>query len=137
VLRAVGDDTAVMADEIFGPVLPVVDVDGVGDAIARVNAGDKPLALYVFTSSRATSDRVLASTSSGGACVNHVVYQVAAPALPFGGVGPSGMGAYHGRAGFETFSHRRPVLSKPTWVDPPVAYPPFTDTKRRIIRRFL
>ena len=137
VLRGVGDDTAVMADEIFGPVLPVVDVDGVGDAIARVNAGDKPLALYVFTSSRATADRVLASTSSGGACVNHVVYQVAAPALPFGGVGPSGMGAYHGRAGFETFSHRRSVLSKPTWIDPPVAYPPFTDLKRRVIRRFL
>lgn len=137
VLRSVDPDSAVMNDEIFGPVLPIVAVNGVGDAIARVNANDKPLALYVFTRSRPTADRVLSSTSSGGACVNHVVYHVAAPQLPFGGVGPSGMGAYHGRAGFEVFSHRRSVLTKPTWVDPPVAYPPFTSLKKKIIKRFL
>jgi aldehyde dehydrogenase (NAD+) len=126
-----------MTDEIFGPVLPIVAVDDVEAAIAHVNAHDKPLALYVFSRSRATSDHVLAATSSGGVCVNHVVYHVAAPGLPFGGVGPSGMGAYHGRAGFETFSHRRSVLSKPTAIDPPVAYPPFTEAKKRLIRRFL
>ena len=137
VLRSVHPDAAVMNDEIFGPVLPIVAVNGIGEAIARVNANDKPLALYVFTRSRPTADRVLSSTSSGGACVNHVVYHVTAPQLPFGGVGPSGMGAYHGRAGFEAFSHRRSVLSKPTWVDPPVAYPPFTSLKKGLIRRFL
>ena len=137
VLGDVPADAAVMADEIFGPVLPLVPVDGVEAAIAHVNANDKPLALYVFSRSRATADHVLASTSSGGACVNHVVYQVAAPQLPFGGVGPSGMGAYHGRTGFETFSHRRSVLSKPTRIDPPVAYPPFTAAKQKLIRRFL
>jgi aldehyde dehydrogenase (NAD+) len=137
VLRSVEPDAAVMTDEIFGPVLPIVAVNGIGDAIDRVNAGDKPLALYVFTKSRPTADRVLTSTSSGGACVNHVVYHVTAPQLPFGGVGPSGMGAYHGKAGFEVFSHRRSVLTKPTWVDPPVAYPPFTARKKSLIKRFL
>ena len=137
VLRDVTPGAAVMTDEIFGPVLPIVAVDDVEAAIAHVNADDKPLALYVFSRSRATADRVLTATSSGGACVNHVVYQVAAPQLPFGGVGPSGMGAYHGRAGFETFSHRRSVLSKPTRIDPPVAYPPFTAAKEKLIRRFL
>jgi aldehyde dehydrogenase (NAD+) len=137
VLGDVPADAAVMADEIFGPVLPIVGVDGVEEAIAHVNANDKPLALYVFSRSRDTADRVLASTSSGGACVNHVVYQVAAPQLPFGGVGASGMGAYHGRTGFETFSHRRSVLRKPTRIDPPVAYPPFTAAKEKLIRRFL
>lgn len=137
VLRDVAPGASVMTDEIFGPILPVIPVDGVGEAIAHVNADDKPLALYVFSRSRATTERVLASTSSGGACINHVVYHVAAPQLPFGGVGPSGMGAYHGRAGFETFSHRRSVLAKPLRIDPPVAYPPFTDTKKKLIRRFL
>jgi aldehyde dehydrogenase (NAD+) len=137
VMRAVAPDAPVMTDEIFGPILPIVAVDGVDDAIAQVNAKDKPLALYVFSSSKRTVERVLGSTSSGGACVNHVVYHVAAPELPFGGVGPSGMGAYHGRAGFDTFSHRRSVLSKPTKPDVPFAYPPFTDRKRKLIRRFL
>jgi len=137
VLTGLAPGASVMADEIFGPVLPIVGVDGVDEAITRVNADDKPLALYVFSRSRATADHVLTATSSGGACVNHVVYQVAAPQLPFGGVGPSGMGAYHGRSGFETFSHRRSVLSKPTRLDPPVAYPPFTAAKEKLIRRFL
>jgi acyl-CoA reductase-like NAD-dependent aldehyde dehydrogenase len=137
VLRDVAPDASVMAEEIFGPILPIVPVDGVGGAIAHVNADDKPLALYVFSRSRATAERVLSSTSSGGACVNHVVYQVAAPQLPFGGVGPSGMGAYHGRAGFEAFSHRRSVLTKSRLIDPPVAYPPFTEAKKKLIRRFM
>jgi aldehyde dehydrogenase (NAD+) len=112
-------------------------VDSVADAIGRVNAADRPLALYVFSRSRSAVDRVLAETTSGGACVNHVIYQVTAPQLPFGGVGPSGMGAYHGRTGFDTFSHQRPVMHKAAWADPPVAYPPFTDLKKSIIRRFL
>jgi aldehyde dehydrogenase (NAD+) len=137
VLRNVAPDAAVMTDEIFGPVLPIVAVDGVEDAIQQVNMRDKPLALYVFSTSKATTQRVLDQTSSGGACVNHVVYHVAAPQLPFGGVGPSGMGAYHGRSGFETFSHRRSVLTKPLRPDVPFAYPPFTGTKRKLIRRFL
>jgi aldehyde dehydrogenase (NAD+) len=137
VLRNVTPGSPVLTEEIFGPILPIVEVDDAGDAIARINAGDKPLALYVFTRSRATAERVVSATSSGGVCVNHVVLHVTVPELPFGGVGASGMGAYHGRAGFETFSHRRSVLTKPTWADPKLLYPPFSDRARRLIRRLL
>ena len=126
-----------MAEEIFGPVLPVVRVASIDQAIDAVNSRPKPLALYVLTSSNATADRVIASTSSGGACVNHVVVHVLPESLPFGGVGPSGMGAYHGRAGFDAFSHRRTVLRKPTRPDPAMLYPPYTKAKESLIRRVL
>ena len=130
-------DSPLMAEEIFGPVLPVVRVASIDQAIDAVNSRPKPLALYVFTSSNATADRVIASTSSGGACVNHVVVHVLPESLPFGGVGPSGMGAYHGRAGFDAFSHRRTVLRKPTRPDPAMLYPPYTKAKESLIRRVL
>ena len=111
-----------MGEEIFGPILPVLAVDDVDEAVAFVNQRDKPLALYVFGGQAAT-DRVVERTSAGGVCVNHAVLQVAVPELPFGGVGESGIGAYHGRAGFERFSHLKPVLSKPVRPDPPVLVP--------------
>ncbi len=107
ILTGVSPDAAVMGEEIFGPILPVIAVDDVDAAIRQVNSGDKPLALYVFSDDDAVVDHVLAHTSSGGACVNGVVFQVTVSDLPFGGVGGSGMGAYHGRHGFDTFSHRR------------------------------
>jgi aldehyde dehydrogenase (NAD+) len=123
-----------MGEEIFGPILPVRSVPDVDAAIAEVRDGDKPLALYAFTGSDATAERILAGTSSGGACVNGTILHLGVPELPFGGVGESGMGSYHGRWGFETFTHRRSVLRKPTWVDPSVGYPPYTGWKRRLIR---
>jgi len=137
VLQEVRDDAPVLQDEIFGPILPVVPVDDIGAAIAYVNEHEKPLALYVFTRSGATRDRVLAETTSGGAAVNATMYHVAVPGLPFGGTGPSGMGAYHGKASFETFSHAKSVLRKATKPDPALAYPPYTSRKDRLIRRFL
>ncbi|MGI8796999.1 MAG: aldehyde dehydrogenase family protein [Acidimicrobiia bacterium] len=137
VLRNVAPDSAVMAEEIFGPVLPVLPVTDVDEAIEFVNQRDRPLALYVFSGSSDTHDEVLTRTSSGGAGINATVLHVAIPDLPFGGVGASGMGAYHGRAGFETFSHRRGILAKSTRVDPAFAYPPYTKRKQRILRRFL
>jgi aldehyde dehydrogenase (NAD+) len=137
VLREVALDAPVMAEEIFGPVLPVLPVADVNEAIDFVNERDRPLALYVFSGSSDTQDRVLTHTTSGGAGLNATVLQVAVPDLPFGGVGPSGMGAYHGRAGFETFSHRKGVLTKSTRVDPAFAYPPYTKRKQKILRRFL
>jgi len=137
VLQDVRDDAPVLQDEIFGPILPVLPVDDVGAAISHVNERDKPLALYVFTGSQATRDRVLAETSSGGAGVNATMYHVAVPGLPFGGIGPSGMGAYHGKDSFDTFSHRKSVLRKPPKPDPALAYPPYTKQKDRLIRRFL
>jgi aldehyde dehydrogenase (NAD+) len=137
VLQRVREDAPVLQDEIFGPILPVVPVDDVDAAVAYVNAHEKPLALYLFTRSHATRDRVLEQTTSGGVAVNATMYQVAVPGLPFGGVGPSGMGAYHGKASFDTFSHAKSVLRKPGKPDPALADPPYTATKDRLIRRFL
>jgi aldehyde dehydrogenase (NAD+) len=122
--------------EIFGPVLPIVSVDSLDEAIGRINAGDKPLALYLFTSSRDTERRVLDEVSNGGTVINHLIYHVLAPGLPFGGVGTSGSGAYHGRWGFETFSHRKAVLRKPAKPDPSFVYPPYNAVKERILRAF-
>lgn len=137
VLRDVDPDGSLMRDEIFGPILPVVAVDGVDDAIDVVNRGDRPLALYVFSGSEAINERVLAETSSGGACVNGTMMHLAVPDLPFGGVGASGFGAYHGKAGFDTFSHEKSVLTRSTRLDTPLAYPPFTRAKEWLVRRFL
>jgi aldehyde dehydrogenase (NAD+) len=137
VLRDVAPDAAIMQDEIFGPVLPVIPVTDIDEAVAFVNERDKPLALYVFTGSGDTQRRVIDSTSSGGAAVNSTMFHVAVPGLPFGGVGPSGMGSYHGKASFDTFTHRKSVLRKTTRPDPDLAYPPYTKRKDKLLRRFL
>ena len=135
ILRGVSPEALLMEEEIFGPVLPVIAVDDVDAAIEFVNARPKPLSLYVFSEDRAASRRVLARTSSGSACVNTCVIQLAVPELPFGGVGASGMGAYHGRNGFETFSHRKSVLEKPTGFEPPLQYPPYSRFRQWVLRR--
>ncbi|WP_460841638.1 aldehyde dehydrogenase family protein [Nocardioides marmoraquaticus] len=127
-------ESPVMQEEIFGPVLPVVTVGSINDAVAHVNDEPRPLALYLFTSCRATARSVLRRTSSGAAVVNHLMYHLLVNDLPFGGVGASGMGAYHGRWSFDTFSHHRAVLRKPTWPDRSAAYPPYTAVKTRILR---
>jgi acyl-CoA reductase-like NAD-dependent aldehyde dehydrogenase len=113
-----------MQEEIFGPILPVVEFDDLDAALAVLRGQPTPLALYVFTKNRATEARVLAATRSGGACVNDVVSHMIGAGLPFGGLGESGMGAYHGRAGFAAFSHQRAVLRRATWLDTPFRYPP-------------
>ncbi|MGH9123419.1 MAG: aldehyde dehydrogenase family protein [Acidimicrobiales bacterium] len=134
IVRDASWEEPMMADEIFGPILPVIAVPDVETAIEQVNAHPKPLALYVFSRRRAIAERVIERTSSGGACINGTVLQIATTGLPFGGVGASGMGAYHGRYGFDTFSHRKGVLDRATWFDPLFAYPPYTKTKDRILR---
>ncbi len=110
VLADVGPDAAIMADEIFGPILPIVAYDGLDEAIAFVRARPKPLALYAFGRDRRAIRRLLAETSSGSACVNNLIVQIVNPELPFGGVGMSGTGNYHGYYGFRTFSHERNVM---------------------------
>lgn len=137
VLEDVALDASVMADEIFGPLLPIIPVSGVDEAIGFVNARAHPLALYLFARSDAVRERVLTGTTSGGVGVNATVLQTAVPGLPFGGVGASGMGAYHGRSSFETFSHRKSVLAKSTRVDPRLGYPPYGRRKERWLRRLL
>ncbi|AFJ34642.1 aldehyde dehydrogenase family protein [Mycobacterium sp. MOTT36Y] len=124
----------VMADEIFGPLLPIITYRSVDQAVDFVNGRPKPLALYVFGSGRASRglvDRI----PSGGAVINHVAMHCLVPSLPFGGVGASGMGAYHGRWGFETLSHRRAVLSKTAKPDPRLVYPPYSRLALNIMRR--
>ncbi|WP_245818894.1 aldehyde dehydrogenase family protein [Haloechinothrix alba] len=129
-------DSPVMAGEIFGPLLPVLSVGSLDEAIDFIKARPKPLAAYLFSKSVEERERVLAETSSGGVVVNHVAMHCLEPNLPFGGVGESGMGAYHGRWGFEALSHRKAVLAKPARPDPSLAYPPYTPLKLKLMRRF-
>jgi aldehyde dehydrogenase (NAD+) len=128
-------DSDLMREEIFGPVLPLVTVDSMDDAIEHVLQGPKPLAVYLFSENRADEARVLAEISNGGTVVNHLMYHLLVPGLPFGGVGNSGTGAYHGEWGFQTFSHRKAVMRKPTRPDPSIAYPPYTKIKEAIMRK--
>jgi aldehyde dehydrogenase (NAD+) len=126
-----------MTEEIFGPILPILTVDSIDEAVEFVNDRAKPLALYAFTGSSRTEQTIVDATSSGGVCVNHVMMHFLVPELPFGGVGPSGLGSYHGRAGFDELSHAKPVLRRSVRPDPSLVYPPFTAAKERIIRRIL
>ncbi len=128
-------DSAIMEEEIFGPLLPILAVDDIDEAIAFVRSRPKPLALYVFSSDQETIDRTLAETSSGGVTVNHTLLHLSVPDLPFGGVGPSGMGAYHGQAGFEAFSHLKSVYTRPIKPDFSLLYPPYTKLKQWLLRR--
>jgi aldehyde dehydrogenase (NAD+) len=124
----------VMADEIFGPILPVLTVDSLDSAAEFVNSRPKPLALYLFTS-RVVAQGLIDRIPSGGAVVNHVAMHCMVPQLPFGGVGASGMGAYHGRWGFEAMSHRRSVLAKRARPDLRVVYPPYSDRAIGVMRK--
>ncbi|MCC6436741.1 MAG: aldehyde dehydrogenase family protein [Acidimicrobiales bacterium] len=133
VLAGVSPAAAVMQEEIFGPILPVLAVAGVRQAVEFIAERPHPLALYVF-GDRATAEEVIGSTTSGGAAVNATMLHLAVPDLPFGGVGPSGTGAYHGEAGFLRFSHRRSVLDRGVRPDPPVLYPPYRRWKRKLLR---
>jgi aldehyde dehydrogenase (NAD+) len=137
IVRGAAQDAPLMQEEIFGPILPVISVPDVDAAISFVNSRPKPLSLYVFSKDGSTAKRVIDRTSSGSACINTCVVQLAVPELPFGGVGDSGMGAYHGRQGFDTFSHLKSVLDKPTKPDPPLLYPPYTKTRTTMLRRLM
>ncbi|WP_176554714.1 aldehyde dehydrogenase family protein [Georgenia sp. 311] len=138
VLTDVAPDSPVMAEEIFGPVLPIVPVADLDAAIAHVRAGDKPLALYAFTADATVQDRLVRETSSGAVGLDVPLVHAAVPALPFGGVGPSGMGAYHGEASVRTFSHAKPVVRKPLRPETlGMVRPPFTAARRALARRIL
>jgi aldehyde dehydrogenase (NAD+) len=137
VLADLNWDDAVMEEEIFGPVLPVLSYSRLDDALSELNRRDKPLALYVYSVDEELIERVISGTSSGSVCVNHNAVQLAVPGLPFGGVGASGIGAYHGRAGFDTFSHAKGVLRRPQRGELPLMYPPYTRVKRWLLRKFV
>lgn len=124
-IESVGPEDPIMQEEIFGPLLPVLTFESTDEAIAFVNARPKPLALYYFSENREQQQRMLAYTSSGGGCINETVMHTANHHMPFGGVGTSGMGGYHGWYSYDAFSHRRGILTKPTWIDLPLRYAPY------------
>ena len=130
-------DDAVMQEEIFGPILPVLTYDTLDEAISCINARPKPLALYIFSNSPDVQEQVLGSTSSGGACINDTVMHVGVDTLPFGGVGDSGIGAYHGKYTFDTFSHYKSVLKKGVWLDLKWRYAPYTEAGLKQIRKLV
>ena len=138
VLTEVNRSDDVMAQEIFGPILPIVTVTGLDDAIAYIRSGDKPLALYAFTDDKTARRRFLTETSSGAVGFGVTVAQLSIPGLPFGGVGESGTGSYHGKRSLETFSHEKAVLSKPLSPDTlQLVYPPYTPKRSSFIRGLL
>ena len=137
VLADVDMSSALMSEEIFGPLLPIVPVPSVDMAIEAVNNRPHPLALYVFSEKERVIEDVLARTTAGGVTVNGTIMHLTNPHLPFGGVGESGMGGYRGQAGVRLFQHMKPVLARSTKVDPSLAYPPYTARKAKIFRKVL
>ncbi len=135
VLTGVTRDSAVMQEEIFGPVLPVLRIEDLESAIRFIRKGDKPLAAYIFTKNTASEARFLEMVSCGSACVNDTMMFMTVEELPFGGVGPSGMGNYSGEYGFRTFSHMKAVMKRGWWPDLAVRYAPFTDRKFKLLRK--
>jgi aldehyde dehydrogenase (NAD+) len=135
VLTNVSTNSTVMQEEIFGPVLPIVRVDDLDAAIHFIRSGDKPLASYIFTKDKASESRFLEVVSSGSACVNDCMMFMTVHELPFGGVGPSGMGHYSGEHGFKTFSHFKSVMRRGWWPDLALRYAPYTDKKFSLLRK--
>ena len=130
-------EDAVMQEEIFGPVLPALTFESIDEVIDTINGRDKPLALYLFTENKIVVDAVTSRCTYGGGCVNDTIIHLATSNMGFGGVGESGMGAYHGKTGFDTFTHYKSIVDKKTWLDLPMRYQPYTKLNTKLIRMFL
>ena len=137
VLNNITWDDAVMGEEIFGPLLPILTFDTLDEALDTVESHPHPLALYFFSEDKAAQKKVLDTCRFGGGCINDTIIHLATSDMPFGGVGESGMGSYHGRVGFETFSHYRSIVDKKTWMDLPIRYQKYTRLKEKMMRIFL
>ena len=130
-------DDKVMEDEIFGQVLPVLEFENLETVITHINSKPKPLSLYLFTRNKAVEERIINSVSFGGGCINDAFIHLGNPYLPFGGVGNSGMGSYHGKRSFETFSHEKSILKRRINIKFMMMHPPYDDKKLRLVRMFL
>ena len=128
---------AVMQEEIFGPVMPILTFDSLDEVIRNVNAMPHPLALYLFTSSKAAAKKVTARCGFGGGCINDTIIHLATTEMGFGGFGESGMGSYHGKTGFDTFTHYKSIVDKKTWLDLPMRYQPYRKIHEKMVRFFL
>ena len=127
----------VMQEEIFGPVMPILTFDSIDEVIHRVNAMPHPLALYLFTSDKKTEKKVISRCGFGGGCINDTIIHLATTEMGFGGFGESGMGAYHGKIGFDTFTHYKSIVDKKTWLDLPMRYQPYRKLHEKMVRFFL
>jgi aldehyde dehydrogenase (NAD+) len=127
VLDHINWDSPIMVEEIFGPLLPILEYKDLNDVISRINNRPKPLALYFFTKNKPNERKIIQSISYGGGCINDTIMHLTSSNMPFGGVGESGMGGYHGSASFDTFSHKKSILKKSNWFDLPLRYPPYKD----------
>ena len=130
-------EDAIMQEEIFGPLLPVITYRTLDEAIARINSMECPLALYLFSKKKENIEKVTAKCQFGGGCVNDTIIHLATPYMGFGGCGESGMGSYHGKDGFETFSHTKSIVDKKTWIDLPVRYQPYRPVKKWLLKKVL
>lgn len=137
VLDSVTWEDAVMGQEIFGPVLPIMTFTGLEDVISLLQGKDTPLALYFFSRHRPSIESVTQRIPYGGGCINDTIIHLATTAMGFGGVGESGMGSYHGKTGFDTFSHMKSIVDKKTWIDLPMRYQPYKKTYEKLLRWFL
>ncbi len=137
VMINVTSEDAVMQEEIFGPVLPIIEVTSMKEAYQFVKDRPEPLALYIFTSSKRVEEKFLKTVKFGGGCVNDTIIHLATSAMGFGGVGNSGMGSYHGKKSFETFSHEKSIVKKYTWMDLPMRYQPYKKFNAMLVRIFL
>ncbi len=137
ILKNVSPDAPVMQKEIFGPILPVLPVKNMDEALTFAQQREKPLAFYIFSEDRAMIERILTHSTSGGVCVNDTINHLVVPGLPFGGVGRSGMGKYHGEWGFREFSNARAVLDHATCFDPALRYPPYDDAKTNQMKKLM
>ena len=137
ILKDVTWDDPVMGEEIFGPILPVLTYSDLNDAIRQVESHPHPLALYLFTEDPAAKKKVLARCHFGGGCINDTIIHLATSQMPFGGVGESGMGCYHGKEGFDCFTHQRSIVDKKTWMDLPIRYQKYRFWKEKMLRGFL
>ena len=129
-------ENPVMRDEIFGPVLPVLEYENIDEIIEMITSREKPLALYLFSKNKSIWERIIKEVSFGGGCINDVIFHQVSYYLPFGGVGNSGMGAYHGKWGFEAFSHKKGILNKSLWPEIKLFYPPYNE-KIKFVKKFL
>lgn len=137
VLTDIAPDSPIMQEEIFGPILPLMTYTELNDCIKFIRSRPSPLALYLFTESRSVEQKILDTCSFGGGCINDTIIHLANPLLGFGGVGHSGMGSYHGKLSFDTFTHYRSVVRKSTWIDLPMRYHPYTEKNFKLIRRLM
>ena len=128
---------SVMQEEIFGPIMPIISIDNVSEAISIVKSMPHPLAFYVFTSDSTMTNNLISTIGFGGGCINDVVVHLATSEMGFGGFGESGMGSYHGKDGFKAFSHYKSILDKKTWIDLPIRYQRYNDKKHKLLKLFL